>query len=222
VGVYTPGDYFVTHTIGFTALHGISRRLDLSVGAPLILQDLSSAGIRETKSGIGDVTVGLALHFPSELYKRHVTLKGSLILPAYENTRKPYLGFASKGIQGAINYSFTPAPQSFAIIEGTYTRYLDYADGPEQIGGTATFGKQLNKYSMITFSFNHQVSNSTNTNFNQNLLINKNFKSGRITAAYGRRITRTITPFIQGYYTLYGSNIGIGFGGYLFFIIKLP
>lgn len=222
IAKFTPGDNFKSHTIGLTALHGITRRLDLTVGIPFIMQDLVNNGKRETNSGFGDVSIGLALHFPSELYKRHLTLKANIIIPAYENVNTPYLGFASKGFQGAINYSFTPAPQSFAILEGTYTRYVDYSDGPEQIGATATFGKQLNKYSMVTFSFNHQVSNSISTNFNQNVLVNKNFTSGRLTMAYGRRITRTITPFIQGFYTLYGTNMGIGFGGNLFFIIKLP
>ncbi|MBX9734209.1 MAG: hypothetical protein K2X37_09105 [Chitinophagaceae bacterium] len=222
VAKFTPGDNFKSYTIGLTALHGITRRLDLTVGVPFIMQDLISNGKRETNSGIGDVSIGLALHFPSELHKRHLTIKASMIIPAYENVNTPYLGFASKGFQGAINYSFTPAPQAFAVIEGTYTRYVDYADGPEQVGGTATFGKQLNKYSMITFSFNHQLSNSTNINFNQNVLVNKNFTSGRLTMAYGRRLTRTITPFIQGFYTLYGTNMGIGLGGNLFFIVKLP
>jgi protein XagA len=222
VAKFTPGDNFKSHTIGLTALHGITRRLDLSVSVPFIMQDLITNGKRETNSGIGDVTVGLALHFPSELYKRHLTVKAGFIVPAYENINTPYLGFASKGFQGAINYSFTPAPQSFAVIEGTYTRYIDYSDGPEQIAGSATFGKQLNKYSMVTFTFNHQISTSTNTGFNQNVLVNKNFNSGRVTMAYGRRLTRTITPFVQAFYTLYGTNMGIGFGGNLFFIVKLP
>ncbi|MEN9599422.1 MAG: hypothetical protein RL596_1741 [Bacteroidota bacterium] len=222
VAKFVPGDNFKSHTIGLTALHGITRRLDLTVGVPFIMQDLISSGKRETNAGIGDIAIGLSYHFPSELYKKHLTLKAGVIMPAYQNTNTPYLGFGSKGFQGAINYSFTPAPQSFAVIEGTYTRYIDFSDGPEQIGGSATFGKQLNKYSMVTFTFNHQTSNSTNTGFNQNVLINKNFTSGRLTMAYGHKITRTITPFIQAFYTLYGTNMGIGFGGNLFLIIKLP
>lgn len=222
VAQFNPGDNFISHTIGVTALHGLGRRLDLVVGAPIVIQELQNGGIKESNAGVGDVSVGLSVHFPDQLHKRHLTLKGAFIAPAYQNNKTPYLGFGSKGFQAAINYSFTPSSKSFAVIEGAYTRYIDFVDGPEQLSATATFGKQLSKYSMVTFAFNHHISNSTNTQFNQNVLLNKNFTSGRLTIAFSRKLTRTITPFIQGFYTLYGTNMGIGFGGNLFFIIKFP
>ncbi len=222
LATFGQGDQFQSHFFGLTMLHGISRRLDLSVNVPFIIQDLVSGGIAKTNSGLGDISVGLAYHFPSENFQKHFTIKANMIVPAYENTKTPYIGYASKGIQGAMNYSFSPVKHSFCVIEGAYTHFLDTQDGPIQYRGAITFGKSLNKYSLVTFNFAHLDSKSSNTGFNINPSATKNFFSGTLTATYGRKITRTITPYIQTFYTLYGSNVGLGMGASFFFIVKIP
>ncbi len=222
LATFGQGDQFQSHFFGLTMLHGISRRLDLSVNLPFIIQDLVSGGNSTTNSGLGDISIGLAYHFPSENFQKHFTIKANMIVPAYENTKTPFLGYASKGVQGALNYSFTPFKKSFCVLEGSYTQFLDTQDGPIQYRGSVTLGKSINKYSLITCNFAHLDSKSSNTGFNINPLATKNFYSGTITATYGRKITRTITPFIQTFYTLYGSNVGLGMGASFFIIVKIP
>lgn len=219
---FNQGDKFQSHFYGITVLHGITRRLDVAVNVPFISQNLINNGISQKNSGTGDVTVGFSYHFPSAEYQKHLTIKAAAIIPTYENIKTPDIGYASKGIQLGMNYSFTPFKTTFAVIEGTYTRYLDQAEGPNQYRGALTFGKSINKYSMVTFTFAHQISKSINTSFNPNPLANKSFNSGLFTVAYGRKLTRIITPYIQGAYTLYGNNIGLGLSASAFIIIKLP
>lgn len=215
-------DQFQSHFIGLTAIHGISRRVDFIMNVPFVKQEIITNGKHQTSFGVTDITAGFSYHFPSEDYNRHLTLKAMVIVPAYENINEPFLGYASRGFSGAINYSFSPAKDFFCILEGGYTRYIDTDDGPSQLKGMFTLGKSLDKYSLLTFNFSHMASKSINTNFNTNLSTNKNLTSGTINIAYGRKLTRTITPFIQGLYTLYGTNAGVNLGATFFIIFKFP
>ncbi len=215
-------DKFQSSVIAVNLIHGITRTVDFSLSAPFVKQDIITNGIQQSNTGLTDIVAGFSFHFPSTERKRHLTLKAMVIVPAYENNEGPSLGYASKGIQGAINYSFTPFKESFGVVEASYTRFLDFEDGPNQYRGSVSFGKSLNKYSTLTFNYAHLVSNSINTNFNPNLSNNKNFSSGSINIAYGRKLTRTITPYIQGFYTLYGTNAGMTIGAAFFVLIRFP
>ena len=219
---FNQGDKFQSHFYGLTFLRGLTRRLDFVANVPYVSQDLISNGISLKNAATGDVTVGFAYHFPSAEYQKHLTIKVSAIIPTYQNIKTPDIGYASKGITVGMNYSFTPIKNAFAVVEGTYTRFIDLAEGPNQYRAGVTFGKSINKYSMVTFNFAHQISQSINTAFNPNPQANKSFTSGLFTLAYGRKLTRTITPYIQGAYTLYGTNIGLGLSASAFIIWKLP
>ncbi|KAF0242400.1 MAG: hypothetical protein FD183_382 [Chitinophagaceae bacterium] len=219
---FNQGDKFQSHFYGLTFLRGLTRRLDFVANVPYVSQDLISNGVSLKNAATGDVTVGFAYHFPSAEYQKHLTIKVSAIIPTYQNIKTPDIGYASKGITVGMNYSFTPIKNAFAVVEGTYTRFIDLAEGPNQYRAGVTFGKSINKYSMVTFNFAHQISQSINTAFNPNPQANKSFTSGLFTLAYGRKLTRTITPYIQGAYTLYGTNIGLGLSASAFIIWKLP
>jgi protein XagA len=219
---FAQGDRFISHFSSLSFIHGISRRLDMNVSVPFIAQDLITSGIQQKSSDLGDIVLGLSYHFPSEEFKKHFTIKAAVIVPGYSNDKQPAIGYGSKGIQAAINYSFSPFKDAFSVIESSYTRFLDFEDGPDQYRQSATLGVALNKYSLVTFSFAHQISQSINTNFNPNPQATKNFNSGTLTATYGRKLTRTISPYIQGFYTLYGNNVGQGIGASFFVIIKIP
>ncbi len=216
------GDKFQSHFFGLTFLHGVTRRLDFVANLPYVSQNLINNGASLKNAATGDVTIGFAYHFPSAEFQKHLTIKVSAIIPTYKNIKTPDIGYASKGVMLGMNYSFTPIKNAFAVIEGTYTRYIDLAEGPNQYKAGLTFGKSINKYSMVTFNFSHQISKSINTVFNPNPQANKSFTSGLFTIAYGRKITRTITPYIQGAYTLYGTNIGLGLSVSAFIIVKIP
>lgn len=216
------GDHFISHTFNIYMAHGLARRLDFILNIPYTFVSSSFNNVTLSKSGIGDCYLGLAYHFPAKDLKSFVTTKALFILPGYQNLSEPYLGFASKGFQLAANYSFNPVKNTFCIIEGTYTRYFDEATGPNQYGYNLTGGTMFGQYNYVTANFSGIISSSSDKGFNTNLLTNKDFSYGKISLAYGRKITRIATPYIQGFYTLYGHNSGVGLGGSLFVIFKLP
>ena len=74
------------------------------------------------------------------------------------------------------------------------------------------FGSHAYEFS-LNYSFNP---------INSNLLINKDFQYSKLSLAYGRKISRIATPYIQGFYTIHGKDAGKGYGVSLFVIFKLP
>ncbi|MBS4064991.1 MAG: hypothetical protein KGZ74_10555 [Chitinophagaceae bacterium] len=217
-----PGDYFQSTFYSLNITHGLSRRIDLTATLPFAKQTLVNGNNSESRSGITDVNLGLSFHFPSVDYKRYFTLKASVGIPAYQNNQTPYLGFASKAVMLGANYSFTPYKNGYAILEFMYTRFLDSGDGPNQYRGSLTIGKMYNKHTSVTASLSHLVSQSVNTTFNPNLQLNKDFNAATFNVSVGRKLNRSITPTIQGYYTLLGRNAGLGMGVNFFVTVRLP
>lgn len=218
----TQGNKYVSHYFGLYTMYGITDRLDLLVNIPIANQRLTAAGIRSTTTGIADMYIGFAYHFPSENLKKFITLKGSFILPGYQNISTPSLGYASKGYQLGIAFSFNPSPKTYIGAEANYTKYLDQVSGPIQYFFSSTLGYYLNDFEKITFNFSHQLSTSSDNSFSTNLTTNKDFLVGRMTVGYGRKITRTITPYLQFYFTPYGYNTGSASGFSMYTIIKIP
>lgn len=217
-----PGDFFQASSYSLNISHGLGRRVDMNVTIPFTSQTLVSGNNSESKSGVTDLNIGLSVHFPSSDFKRYFTIRGGLGIPGYQNTQTPYLGYASKAVTLGANYSFTPYKNGFAIIDFIYSRFLDAEDGPNQYRAVITLGKMYNKHTSVTASLSHQVSQSDNTTFNPNLQLNKNFNVATFNLSVGRKITRIITPTIQGYYTLLGKNAGLGLGVNIFVTVRLP
>jgi len=219
---FNKGDHFTSNTFNIYMAHGLSRRLDFLINLPYTFVSSSSNNVTLNRSGIADCSLGFAYHFPAKDLKSFVTTKAMFIFPGYQNITEPYLGFASKGFQLAANYSFNPVKNTFCVIEGTFTRYFDQSTGPNQFGYNLTSGTMFGQYNYITGSFSGIVSSSSDKGFNTNLLINKDFSYGKISLAYGRKISRIATPYVQGFYTLFGRKSGVGLGASLFVIFKLP
>lgn len=216
------GGVYSTKTIGLYAATGLSRRVDIFVNVPFSYVTASDFYTKIGKSGIGDITAGISYHTPSDDLKSYFTLKAQFFIPVYSNLSTPYLGYGSKGAQIGVNYSFLPKKGQFTVIEGTIARYFDNVDGPTQLGFGISHGFQLPKFQSLTFVFNHLTSISSNKIFSSNLNSNKDFMVGRIAGSYGKRISRTITPYIQASYPFYGRNVGQGFSFSLFLSIRLP
>ncbi len=216
------GDKFTSKTLNFYGVTGLSRRLDLIYNVPIAFITAQNIFVKNTKIGIADVWVGLAYHTPSQDLKSFFTVKGQLIIPMYSNTNIPHLGYGSLGAQIAANYSFSPKKGSYLVAEGVYTRYFAQQDGPNQYLLNLTYGKELASAMLITFTFNNLISVSADKTFSNNLNANKDFTIGKLSGAIGKKISRTVTPYFQTYYTIYGRNSGLGFGCSLFVSIKIP
>ncbi len=221
---YPVGDDFRSTSYGLTFMAGLGRYTDFNISVPFVVQSLTSGGIKATNTGLGDLNAGFSFHFPSETLSKFLTIKAGFILPLYQNDTlvTPFLGFASKAVQLGASYSFSPFDKTFATLDFTYTRFIDEFEGPDQYRGSVTVSKLLTRYTTLTGSFAHQISRSINTDFNQNIAINKNFDGGTVNLSIGHRISRTVTPSIQGNYTLYGKNMGLGVGASFFLTVRIP
>ncbi len=219
---FNKGDRFVSNTFNIYLAHGISRRLDLIINIPFTSVSSSFSGLTLRKSGIADCFAGFAYHFPFKDLKSFITTKALFILAPYQNASEPYLGYGSKGYQLAVNYSFNPVPHTFLVTEAVYTRYIDNPTGPVQIGYNITGGTTFLNYNYITLNISGLTSQSPDKSFYTILIAIKDFNYGKISLAYGRKISRIATPYIQGFYTFYGKNTGVGLGLSAFIIFKLP
>lgn len=219
---FNKGDHFNSQTINTYIVHGISRRLDLIVNIPYTFISTSFNKVTQSKSGISDIYLGFAYHFPASDLKKYVTTKAMFIIDGYQNNSVPYLGYSALGFQLAANYSVSIADQTFFVAEGSYTHYF-MQTGPNQYGYNLTVGNKFGKFNYVTANLIGTFSQSTNKTFiNTNLAHNEDFSYGKLSVAYGRRISRVATPYLQAFYTFYGRKAGVGLGISAFVIFKLP
>jgi len=222
---YLTRDNYQAHSIGLNVAHGIGRNVDVMLSVPISIINRTESGNKTNNYGLADINLGFSFHFPSSDYQRYFTIKVNGIIPAYSNqdSTKPFIGYASKGAAVALNYSFNPFTNGFVIVEAAYIRFFDNQEGPSQYRGSLSLGKTINQNTILSFNFNHQISVTTGTrNFNTNLAINKYFSGGTLSVGLSKRITRTITPAVTAFYTLYGKNLGLGVGANFTFIMRLP
>lgn len=219
---FPKGNSFTTHVYNFSLQHGIGRTTDIFMNIPYIEQRSLNKDSLRTGSGVGDLTIGIAQHFSSKNQHRHFTAKATFLLPMYVKDSVTSLGYASRALGLELNYSFVAGVKGFAIVQAAYLHFLDEEQGPQQYTYTGTYGRKLNTFSILTFSFMHQISYSSDKSFTPNLAANKSFINGRFTVSYGRRITRTIMPMINLSTVMYGKNAGGGFGVGISFITRLP
>ncbi|MBY0481590.1 MAG: hypothetical protein K2Q21_09555 [Chitinophagaceae bacterium] len=222
VRVSANGDKFTSKMLGLYGVSGLSRRVDLVYNIPISMITAQNIFEKNTKTGVGDVSVGLAYHTPSKDLKSFFTVKGQLIIPMYSNTSIPHLGYGSMGAQISANYSFSPKKGSYLVAEGAYSRYFGQIDGPNQYLFNLTYGKELSNALLISITYNNLISVSADKTFSTNLNANKDFTIGKLSGAIGKKISRTVTPYLQTYYTIYGRNSGLGFGFSFFVMIKIP
>jgi len=216
------GGSFSAYTFAISNVHGLSRKVDLFYNIPFIHVTTNSSYSRQSNFGVGDVTIGASFNTPSKDLKNYYTIKGGLIFPAYSNLKQPYLGFGQKGLLLIANYSFIPRSGVYMIIEGTYTRYFDNIDGPNQYGVNINYGIILPKFQTLTFAFNHLLSQSADKNVNINPHINKDFMIGKLSCTYGKRISRNVGLYATGNHPIYGRNSGVALGISIFATVRLP
>lgn len=214
---------YTNQTLGIYGAIGVGRNTDFLFNVPLDFITSKNAYDKVTKIGVGDLITGFAFHTPSKDLKKYFTIKAGIIIPLYSNITQPYLGFGSKGAFIGSNYSFNVKKNTFAIIEGVYTRYFDEQDGPNQFNVNLIYGMELPKSNLLIFTLNHETSSSADKSFssiNQNA--NKDFMFGTLSASWGKKISRTLTPSLKFFYTIYGRNAGQSLGISLSTTIKIP
>jgi hypothetical protein len=224
-----PGAGFTSYSLGLYVGYGLSRRMDLIVN--VIAPQQNSAyrdgqGIlhKAQSSGVGDMQVGLNYNLVNFGYKSFLSLGGSVIVPLYDTTKAVALGYGAYGSElklmysGGIDEGFFK--HTYYNLEFGYRRYFA-TQGPNVLIYTSSLGIPLGKRNQIGIESSGQYSSSTNKSFNPNLAINKDFSFNKASLDYGHTFTRRISVFVVGFYTLFGHNTGVGYGGSVQTIFKL-
>jgi hypothetical protein len=214
---------YTAQTLGIYGVAGIGRTTDFMFNIPLEFVTSKNSFGKVNKAGVGDMIAGFAFHTPSKDLKKYFTVKLGVIIPLYSNITEPYLGLGSKGAFIGANYSLNVKKNTFLIVEGVYTRFFDQQDGPNQYNVNLIYGMELPKSNLLIFTLNHELSTSADKAFsiiNQNA--NKDFMFGTFAASWGKKISRTVTPSIKAFYTIYGRSAGQSLGISLSATIKIP
>ncbi len=214
---------YTNQTIGIYGAIGVGRNTDFMFNVPLNFITSKNLYDKVNKVGVGDLITGFAFHTPSKDLKKYFTIKAGIIIPLYSNVTEPYMGFGSKGAFIGTNYSFNVKKNTFAIVEGVFTRYFDQQDGPNQFNVNLIYGMELPKSNLLIFTLNHQTSSSADKNFSAaNQAANKDFMFGTLSGSWGKKISRTVTPSLKVFYTIYGRSAGQSLGFSLSATIKIP
>lgn len=215
---------FLTQIATFSIMHGIDRTTDLVLNVPYINQKYVNQTGTLYGSGVGDISMGISKHFSSINNHRHFTLKGLFTIPMYslDTNNTLGLGYGSRAFSIEANYSLSVGKAGYFSGQVNYANYFDNQDRPQQLTYTINYGRRINFFNSMSFSFSHQESNSPNKGFDPNIFTNTSYKSGRLSASYGRRITRTMLVLLQASTIIYGQNTvnGVSFGTSLIF--RLP
>jgi hypothetical protein len=219
------GDFFRSNYFSFSAEHGISRRLDLVGSISYLQQTANQNAVITKRNDMGDAMLGFAYSLENHDFTKYLTFQLSGIFPLYTNPDGNLpLGYAATGIDFSLNYNLTPSfleNKGYMMYQIAYRKYFT-SDGPEQLTGDASVTFIIRKFQQLVFNLQGVGSFSTNTSININPNEIKNYKTGKLTVTYGRKLTRSIMLYGSAFYTFIGKNTvqGMGLGANM--IIKIP
>ncbi len=220
---YTNNGKFTSNYFGIYFGAGISRNLDFVGSLPFVIQTETSTGKLNSVAGIGDIKLGLSYFLSHFNENTHLALTGSLILPGYQNTVTPYIGFGSFGTEIKIGVAGSTQKyyrNPYFDIEGGLTQYFN-TFGPSQIFANVTGGIPLSEQVKISGTVSSVNSMSAESAFNaSNLSYNRNFSYVRMTAAVGYTVDKTWALWGNIYTDVTGRSIGRGSGVSIFAVIK--
>jgi len=218
-----PGTGFTSYSGNLYVGYGISRRLDIIASVPYVYTKNKLAdGTQITNQGLGDLYMGLSYNLVNFNYIRYLSVQVSGIAPLYN--RNLELGLGSYGAELKLMYCGN-LPKSIASkgyfnTELAYRRYFD-VQGPDQVSFGATVGYPISHHDQLSLELLFFRSFSSNKAFNPNINNARDYAFFKPSLNYGHQFTRRFSTFIGGYYTPFGKNTGVGYGGSVLAIIKI-
>ncbi len=224
---YANGGRFVSHYFNVSGGIGLSRDLDFLANIPFVGQIDNDKAANKISSnwGLGDATVGLSYYLSHFDDSKHLSVTGSFIIPLYQNSIAPFIGFQKVG--GELKLGFAGSTNSwyrnpYYDLEIGVRQFFDQY-GPTQVFTNITGGIPLSETFKIsgTISGLNSVSADPAINFNQNnLFANKQFNFVRITANAGYTINGNVAIWGNIFRDVYGTNTGKGSGFSIFAVYK--
>ncbi len=225
--LYTPYQNNGKFTSNYFAVNfsaGLARNLDFIATLPFVIQTETSTGKLNSVGNIGDISLGLSHFLNNDAHPNtHMAISGSVIIPGYQNTDVPFIGFGNFGVEG--KFSIAGSTQKYYRnpyfdIDLGARQFFDVL-GPTQLFVNITGGIPLSEQVKIAGTVNSLNSISTSDAFNSsNLTANRNFSYVRATAAAGFVPNPNLEFWFSIFHDLTGRNIGRGSGLGLFAVIK--
>lgn len=220
-----PGTGFTSYSANLYVGYGISRRLDLIASVPYVYTQNKFPTGNVTNQGLGDLYMGLSYNLVNFNYIRYLSIQVSGIAPLY-NKKNPSsdLGLGNYGSEVKLMYCGN-LPKSIASkgyfnTEVAYRRYFDL-QGPDQVSFSGTVGYPVSRHDQLSLELLFFRSFSSNKAFNPNINNSRDYAFFKPSLNYGHQFTRRFSTFIGGYYTPFGKNTGVGYGGSVLAIIKI-
>ena len=221
---YKSGTYFSSQTYSLYITHGISRKVDVFALIPYVTEVAKYDSITLTRSDFADALLGLTYSRINKTFNKTYSFKLAGIFPLYSGTNPLPMGYGSNGIDFTFNYTNSPKRlrnKGYYLLS-TSLRHYFADDGPNQLLLTIERYYAINKFNYFIWALNGAFSTSINTNTQLAHISNKDFDFIQGKLSYGRRVRRNLTLFLEGYYTPFGRNTGLSYGGVLMAILRVP
>jgi hypothetical protein len=219
------GTGFTSYTANLYVGYGISRKLDFIANVPYVYTQNKFANGNVTNQGLGDLYMGLSYNLANFNYERYLSVQVAGIAPLYDKKNPSSdLGLGNYGSEIKLMYCGN-LPKSIASkgyfnTEIAYRRYFDI-QGPDQISFSGTVGYPVSRHDQLSLELLLFRSFSSNKTFNSNINNSRDYAFFKPSLNYGHQFTRRFSTVVGGYYTPFGKNTGVGYGGSLLAIIKI-
>lgn len=218
------GDYFDSHYLSLYVAHGISRKLDIFAAIPYVYEASRNDSIYLSRGSFADCLLGFSLTKMNKSFNKFTSFKLAGIWPLYHGVKPLAISYGATGVDFTINYTYTPKTmktKGYFMLEGSYRHYFT-TEGPDQflfdIGRSFT----INHFNYIICDLSGTISSSINKSTIVNPVLSKDFSYLEAKLTIGRRMNRTLTLYLEGFYTPIGRNTGVGLGGVFVSVWKLP
>jgi len=216
---------FSSYSAGVFIDYGISRKLDVIANLPASYQIVKQSTSTINNVGVSDLQAGLSYAFWNYHLKNYITGYAGLIAPLYAQRINQTLGYAFYGTELRLSNTGNFDLGSHAAyynVDADFRRYMSDV-GPTQFNYMGTFGYYLNKYNQVLIDVAGTLSSSS---YKDQAIGNYSgstydYRNLRVQLDYGYTVSRRVSVYASGFYTVSGFNIGQAYGTSLQLLLRL-
>jgi len=219
---YPENGYFNSGGVSLYGEYGASRQVTLVASVPYSYNTYAQSSFKAIAQGVGDAEIGARYYLGNVDFKFYMALQGSMVIPLY-NVASKNLGFGSFGADfkliGSGSAPLGGEKSFFYSLEAGGRQYFNES-GPFQLRSTATVGLSFDNSNTVSLSSSGVTSTSANKSFNNNILVNKDFRYLNASASVGHTFSPVLSVYVNYTKFFLGKNTGIGSNASLSFITR--
>ncbi len=215
------GQSFNATTFGVNLAYGISNRLDVNIGVPVIYQRITYPGGAVNNTSLGDMQLGLTYNLFNFNYSNYISVYTGGIMPLYTNTSSRYIGLGNAGGTVHLSNSGSLSSKTSYNVDLGFSQYVG-TGAPQQYLADISLGYSLDRWNQLGVNAGAGRSISSDKRSVNNLLANRDFDYVRVAGNYGHSFNKRINLNLSLFYTVAGRNTGEGYGAALSLMYKLP